>query len=190
MRKIPKGIFNVREAAACGLPRWRLSQMVDSGELNRVARGVYVRSGVEESAFPEIAILTACGTEYVVALESALRFWNFTSATPHALWIALKRGARRPRVDFPLEIVRVDQQVFAAEAVWQDFGGVRARVYSAAKTVADAFKFRSKVGLDLAIRALKEGFQRKLYTVDELCRCATVDRVSRVMMPYIEGCVG
>ena len=107
MGKIPDKMFTAKEAADCGLPRWRLAQMVDTGELERVSRGVYMKSGAYGSTMPEVEVLVARGTDFVVALESALRIHEFSTATPHELWIAMRRGARTPKVDFPLKIVRL-----------------------------------------------------------------------------------
>lgn len=190
MGKIPDKMFTVKEAAGRGLPRWRLAQMVDTGELERVSRGVYMKSGIFGSAMPEVEVLMARGTDFVVALESALRIHEFSTATPHVLWIAMRRGARTPKVDFPLKIVRVDDRSFDMGAEWRDAQGVRARVYSPAKTVADLFKFRNKIGMEQALEALKEGLKRRLFTVDELLKCAKVDRVFRIIVPYIEGYFG
>lgn len=190
MDKIPDKMFTVKEAADCGLPRWRLAQMVDKGVLERVSRGVYLKMGVIGSAMPEVEILMARRTDFVVALESALWIHGFSTAMPHALWIALRRGARMPKVDFPLKIVRVDDRSFDLGAEWRDIQGVRARVYSPAKTVADLFKFRNKIGMERALEALKDGLRKRLFTVDELLKCAKVDRVLRIIVPYIEGYFG
>ena len=190
MGKIPDKMFTAKEAADCGLPRWRLAQMVDTGELERVSRGVYMKSGANGSTMPEVEVLVARGTDFVVALESALWIHEFSTATPHELWIALRRGARTPKVDFPLKIVRVDDRSFDMGAEWRNVQGVRARVYSPAKTVADLFKFRNKIGMERALEALKDGLRRRLFTVDELLKCAKVDRVFRIIVPYIEGYFG
>ena len=190
MGKILDKMFTAKEAADCGLPRWRLAQMVDTGELERVSRGVYMKSGANGSTMPEVEVLVARGTDFVVALESALRIHEFSTATPHELWIAMRRGARTPKVDFPLKIVRVDDRSFDMGAEWRNVQGVRARVYSPAKTVADLFKFRNKIGMERALEALKDGLRRRLFTVDELLKCAKVDRVFRIIVPYIEGYFG
>lgn len=190
MGKIPDKMFTAKEAAECGLPRWRLAQMVDRGDLERVSRGVYQKRGVIGSSMPEVEVLTARGTDFVVALESALWIHEFSTAAPHELWIALRRGARTPKVDFPLRIVRVDDCSFDMGAEWRDVQGVRVRVYSPAKTVADLFKFRNKLGMERALEALKDGFRKRLFTVDELFKCAKADRVFRIIVPYIEGYFG
>ena len=188
--EIPSGIFSVEDAEERGFSRTRLSSLVDCGRLERLARGVYAEPGVGNVPMVEAAVLAKRGTNFVLSLESALRFHDFTTAAPHALWVSICRGSRRPSVDFPLEVTAVDRAVYLEGAENHDIAGVAVRVYSAAKTVADLFKFRSRVGLELALGALKEGFRRNLFSVDELMRFARVDRVKKVVLPYVEGYFG
>lgn len=187
MKDIFDAIFTVKDAESNGISRQRLSLLVKEGRLERIERGIYAPVGDSLSGSMEIAILARRGTEFVLTLESALRVHNLTTATPHAVWIAMKRGARSPHVAFPLEIVRVNDQAFRYGAEEHIIDGVKVLVYSAAKTVADLFKFRNRVGLDIAIAALKEGLSDKRFTVDEFMKCASVNKVSRIVIPYIEG---
>jgi len=188
--EIPRGIFSAEDAEERGFSRMRLSSLVDSGRLERLARGVYAEPGVGNIPMVEAAVLAKRGTDFVLSLESALRFHDFTTATPHALWVSIRRGTRRPSVVFPIEVTAVDRETYLEGVEEHDVAGVVVRVYSAAKTVADLFKFRSRVGLELALGALKEGFRRNLFSVDELMRFARVDRVKNVMLPYVEGYFG
>ena len=187
MKDIFDATFTVKDAESNGISRQRLSLLVKEGRLERIERGIYAPVGDSLSGSMEIAILARRGTEFVLTLESALRVHNLTTATPHAVWIAMKRGARSPHVAFPLEIVRVNDQAFRYGAEEHIIDGVKVFVYSAAKTVADLFKFRNRVGLDIAIAALKEGLSDKRFTVDEFMKCASVNKVSRIVIPYIEG---
>lgn len=187
---IPEGLFTTEEAAACGISRTRLGLLVEQGHVERLARGVYARPGIGNVPMIEAAILAKRGTDFVLSLESALRVHDFTSATPHALWISIRRGARRPSVDFPLEIVSVDPMSYEIGIEKRHVAGVMVRVSSPAKTVADLFKFRARVGLDLALEALKDGFRLNLFTVDDLMRCARSNRVKNIVMPYVEGYFG
>ena len=184
---IPNGIFTTREAESCGINRMQLLAQVEKGEVERLARGVYARTGGEYASFLEAAILAKRGTRFVLSLESALRFHGLTTAVPHALWVAIPRGARRPAVDFPLEVSIVDRRMFSAGVEIHGICGVDVSVYSAAKTVADLFKFRSRVGLELAIEGMKEGLRCDRFSVDELMRHAEIDRVESVVRPYVEG---
>ena len=190
MKDIFNSIFTVKEAESKGISRQRLSLLVKQGLIERIERGVYSPVGDILSGSIEVAILARRGTDFVLALESALRVHNLTTATPHAVWIAMKRGARSPHVSFPVEIVRVDDKALRYGVEEHLIDGVKVCVYSVAKTVADLFKFRNRVGLDIAIAALKEGLSDRRFTVDEFMKCASVDKVSRIVFPYIEGFFG
>ena len=183
-------MFSVQDALASGLTRQDLSRLVAQGSVERLARGIYALANAAQSPFLEVEILARKGVDFVVALESALQLHGFPDATPHAVWIAMKRGARRPKVDFPLEIVRVDERSLRHGVEERVLDGIPVRVYSAAKTVADLFKFRNRVGLEIALGALKDGLREKRFSVDELMRAADVDHVRRIVMPYVEGYFG
>ena len=183
-------MFSVQDALAKGLTRQELSRLVAQGSVERLARGVYVLAKAAQSPFLELGILARKGVDFVVALESALQLHGFPDAAPHAVWIAMKRGARRPKVDFPLEIVRVDERSLSHGVEGRVIDGIPVRVYSAAKTVADLFKFRNRLGLEIALGALKSGLREKKFSVDELMRAADVDRVRRIVLPYVEGYFG
>ena len=188
--KKPAGVFSAKDALAKGMTRQKLSRLVAQGEVERLARGVYVFANASQSSSVEIEILARKSVDFVVTLESALQIHGFPNATPHAVWIAMKRGARRPKADFPLEVVRVDERSLRYGVEERVIDGASVRVYSAAKTVADLFKFRNRVGLEIAIAALKDGLREKRFTVDELMRAADVDRVRRIVTPYVEGYFG
>ena len=182
-----EGIFTVEDAAKAGVPRWKLAKMANEGKLERLARGVYVRSGAAVDGNYEMEVLARRGTEFVVALESSLRFHGFTSAMPHGLTVAMKRGARKPGVDFPLKVVRLSDKALNFGVERSMVNGVEVKVFSPAKTVADMFKFRNKVGLDAALESMKEGLRLRKFTVDELMASARVDRVEKVVTAYVEG---
>ena len=184
------GVFSAKDALAKGMTRQELLRLVAQGEVERLARGVYAFANASQSSSIEIEILARKGVDFVVALESALQILGFPNATPHAVWIAMKRGARRPKVDFPLEVVRVDERSLRHGVEERVVDGVPVRVYSVAKTVADLFKFRNRVGLEIAIGALKDGLREKRFSVDELMRAADIDRVRRIVTPYVEGYFG
>ena len=106
---------------------------------------------------------------------------------PHGLTLAMKRGARKPGVDFPLKVVRLSDKAMNFGVERSMVNGVEVKVFSPAKTVADMFKFRNKVGLDAALESLKEGLRLRKFTVDELMTSARVDRVEKVITAYVEG---
>ena len=124
----------------------------------------------------------------VVCLSSALRFHELTTENPFEVWIALKPGAWSPRIEYPpIRVVRVSGDALTFGAEEHRVEGTKIKVYSPAKTVADCFKFRSKIGTELAIQALRECFREKKATMDELWEAAKVCRVSNVMRPYMES---
>ena len=181
------GVVSAQEIREAGVTRFRLARLVAEGAVERLARGVYLTEQDVDFAHLELEVLARKGADFVVTLESALQMHGFSDATPHAVWIAMKRGSRRPAVDFPLEVVRVHEDALRFGVEERHFDGMRVSVYSAAKTVADLFKFRARVGLDVALGALKEGLRRRLFPVDELMRAADVDRVRALVLPYVEA---
>jgi predicted transcriptional regulator of viral defense system len=126
--------------------------------------------------------------EAVICLLSALAFHEITTQNPPAIWIALRKGSRKPALTSPsLRIVRLSGPSLTEGAENHEVEGVPIRVYSAAKTVADCFKFRNKVGLDVAIEALKDCLRQKKANVNEIYRYAKICRVSNVIRPYMEA---
>lgn len=160
--------------------------MCASGEIERIARGIYAPHGYA-SENGEIEILARRGYNFVVALESALRFHGFATTRALEVTVALKRGARKPAVDFPLHVVRLGPASFEAGVEVHNVNGCNIKVFNAAKTVADLFMFRNKLGLDLAKEALYDGYTKRLFTIDELTEYATIDRVTAAITPYIDA---
>jgi predicted transcriptional regulator of viral defense system len=170
------------------VPRNYLGRLVRAGKLERVGRGLY--SSADHPPSENRTLLEVCRKvpQAVVCLSSALRFHELTTENPFEVWIALKPGAWSPSVGYPpMRVVRVsgDALTFGVEEHYVE--GTKIKVYSPAKTVADCFKFRSKIGTELAIQALRECFREKKATMDELWEAAKVCRVSNVMRPYMES---
>ena len=121
----------------------------------------------------------------------ALRFHELTTQAPAEVWIALAEKARKPKLDYPrLRVARFSGPALTEGIETHRLEGVEVRVYSAAKTVADCFKYRNKVGLDVALEALREGWRARRFTMEEIFRFARICRVEKVMRPYLEGLVG
>jgi predicted transcriptional regulator of viral defense system len=126
----------------------------------------------------------------VVCLLSALQIYNVTTQSPHRVWIAIDNKAKPPKVGrLPVKFIYMSGAALRSGIETMKFEGVQVRVFSLAKTVADCFKFRNKVGLDVAIEALREVYRKRLVTSDELWRYAKICRVSKVMRPYMEAMV-
>lgn len=185
------GVLRPRDLDAARLPRAYLGRMLTSGLLERVGRGLYVPAG---SAFGEHRSLVKASKRVpkgVVCLLSALRFHNLTTQAPKEVWLAIGEKAWRPRLTSPPpRIVRFSGRALREGIEVRKIEGVEVRVYSPAKTVADCFKYRNKIGLDVALEALRECRRARRCTMDALWRYAKVCRVQNVMRPYLEAITG
>ncbi len=176
------------DLTAKGLPRVALTRLVRQGLLNRIGRGLYAipdRSISEHSSLAEVA---KKHPQVIVCLLSALRFHDLTTQSPFEVWLAIPNKARIPRLDYPLlRIVRFSGAALSEGVEEHLVNGVPVRVTSVARTVADCFKFRNKIGLDVALEALQESWREKRVSMDDLWRFASLCRVSNVMRPYMES---
>ena len=182
------GTARSRDLVAAGISRIQLSRRVAAGQLLRVARGLYTMpdyQGGEHSALVAVA-KRALGV--VFCLLTVLRIHDLTTQAPFEVWIAIGNKAHPPRLDYsPLRTVRFSEAALAAGVVTQQVDGAEVRVTSVAKTVADCFKFRNKIGLDVALEALREARRTRKASADELWRYARINRVTNVMRPYLEA---
>lgn len=182
------GLVRPRDITAQGLPRVALTRLVRQGLLTRVGRGLYAIPGRAVSEHGSLAEIGRKHPQAIVCLLSALRFHNLTTQAPFEVWLAIPNKARAPRMDYPpLRIVRFSGAALTEGIETQQVDGVTVRVTSVAKTVADCFKYRNKIGLDVALEALHETWRGKRVGMDELWRCATLCRVANVMRPYLES---
>ena len=181
--------FSLMTASKNGFSRAIVGYYLKRGDIVRLARGVYADSKTrDDNEYGEFEILSECGYEFTVSLFSALKVHGFTTSNPIETWIALPQKAKKPsKVDFPLRVVWLGEESYNFGVQTIRSGSGEFKVYSPAKTVADLFKFRNKFGIDTAIEALKEGWQKRLFTADELYRAAKVCRVARVIEPYSES---
>jgi predicted transcriptional regulator of viral defense system len=177
-----------RELAAAGIHRQVLSRLVESGEIERVARGVY---RLPEHPLTEnygLAMAGAVVPRGVICLLSALQFHGIGTQLPSEVWIAIDRRARRPALKYPpLRVVRYSGAALTEGIESHRIEGQTVRVYNVAKTVADCFKYRNKIGLDVALEALREVRRAKQASADALWRYAKINRVANVMRPYLEA---
>jgi predicted transcriptional regulator of viral defense system len=183
------GAIRPRDLQPHGIPRTYLARLTSRGLLEKVGRGLYM--------IPDSDIITEHHTlveatkavpNGIACLLTALRFHNLTTQGPFEVWLALPERAWRPRIDsLPLRFMKFSKPSFEAGIEEHVIEGVRIRVYSAAKTVVDCFKYRNKVGLDVAIEALRDCRRKRKCTVDDLWRFAIVCRVLNVMRPYLEA---
>jgi len=182
------GILHARDLRPLGVPKRYLGRLCADGFLVKTGRGMYMTAGVPETIHLGLAQATKAVPRSVVCLLSALRFHEIGTQNPHQIWIAMDRRAARPRVVYPnMKVVRFSGRSLIDGIEEHDIVGVRVRVYNPAKTVADCFKYRNKIGLDVAIEALRETVRGRKCTIDELWRFAKICRVSRVIRPYMEA---
>jgi predicted transcriptional regulator of viral defense system len=182
------GTLRSRELVARGVPRVQLSRWVAEGTLQRVARGVYALPDYAPNEHASLVEVARRAPQVVFCLLTALRFHELTTQAPFEVWIAIGNKDHLPRFEYPvLRVQRFSPASLHFGAEEHRVGSTVLRVTSVAKTVADCFKFRSKVGLDVALEALREALHGKRTTVDAIWAAARVCRVSRVMRPYLES---
>jgi predicted transcriptional regulator of viral defense system len=183
--RLPWGTFRARDA---GVSRVELGRLAEKGDLERVGRGLYAHRRAkitEHHTLVEAAVRVPHG---VVCLLTALRFHKLTTQNPHEVWMAIDGTARKPKADWPpLRIVRFSGAALTFGVERHAIEGVDVQVSSREKTVADCFKFRNKVGLDVAIEALREYLGSRRRSVDALVQAADVCRVGNVMRPYLDA---
>lgn len=184
------GLVRPRDLEAHGVTRAQLSRLVSKGQVVREARGIYMAAHHTPTAEHTLAYVAKRVPEAVLCLLTALRLHDLTTQSPAEVWIALPEKARRPRLDYPrLQVARFSGLAWTEGVQERRVEGVVIRVYSAAKTVADCFKYRNKVGIDVAVEALRDFSRKHRGGVGELARFARICRVSRVMQPYLDAIV-
>lgn len=187
-KELAKGVLRAKELEARGFSRAQLGRKVAAGELVRVGRGLYAlpdREIGEHESIIHAALRVESG---IVCLLSALRLHELTTQNPSEVWLAVPRNARVPRLDWPpLRVLRWSGAALTDGIIEREVDGVPVRVTTPARTVADCFKHRSAVGLDVAIEALRDYRRVRAGTIDELMEAANVSRVRRFMQPYLEA---
>lgn len=185
-----RGAVRPRDLAERDIPPDYLDRLHRRGLIERVARGLYAWPDAKITEHHSLAEASRLVPRGVVCLLSALRFHNLTTQLPKEVWLALPNKAWAPRRNHPrLKVVRYSGPALTEMVEEHPVEGTTLRVYSAAKTVADCFKFRNKVGLDVAMEALRDCWRRKKATMDELWAAARVCRMENVMRPYLESVV-
>ncbi len=183
-----QGVLRPRDLDALDIPRDYLDRLRRRGLLERLGRGLYALAAVEWSEHHLLAEAAKRVPQGVVCLLSALRFHGISPGLPAEVWLALPVKARSPRVDHPpLRIAWYSGAGLTEGIEEHTVEGVPVRVYGAAKTVADCFKYRRKIGLDPALGGLRECHRQRLCTLDDLWTAAGVCRMANVMRPYLES---
>lgn len=183
-----QGLIRPRDLDEWSLPRVALTRLVRQGRLERVGRGLYATPGRPASEHGSMAEVARRHPQAIVCLLSALRVHGLTTQSPFELWVAIPNKSRAPRIDYPpLRVVRFSGVGLTDGIEEHAIDGVVVRVTSVARTVADCFKFRNKIGLDVALEALREAWAARRVTMDDLWRYAVQCRVANVMRPYLES---
>jgi len=181
-------ILRVQDLSEKGIHPEYLRRLYQRGLLVRMGRGVYMLPNASISANFSLAEVAKKVPRGIICLLSALRFHEIGTQNPSEVWIALERKAARPRVDTPrLRVMRFSEATFSAGVETHKIDGVTVRLYCLAKTVADCFKYRNKIGLDVAIEALRECRRSRKCKIDDLWKYAKICRVANVMRPYLES---
>lgn len=183
-----RGVLHTADFAALGATSYELRKLVAQGVLNRVGRGLYSLSDFEVTEAHGIVEAVQAQSKGVVCLLSALAFHVIGTQQPHQVWLAIPYGARisqnRPA---PTRVVVMRPSAYEHGIEVHRLEGVEVPIYSVAKTVADCFKFRNTVGLDVAIEALREALRERRCTREEIRKYARIDRVEKIMRPYMEA---
>jgi predicted transcriptional regulator of viral defense system len=184
------GLIRPRDIEAVGIPREYLLRLYRQGGLKRVGRGLYALPGAQTSESLSLAEVSKRVPDAVICLISALEFHHITTQIAHRVWIAIENKRWEPKFEYPpLEIVRFTGVAFSFGVDNHEVDRVKVRIYNPAKTVADCFKFRNRVGLDVALEALRETWRSRKATMNELWEAAKICRVANVMRPYLEAVI-
>jgi predicted transcriptional regulator of viral defense system len=181
-------ILRIQDLGEQGIHPEHLRRVHQKGLLARIGRGVYMLPKASVSGNFTLAEVATKVPRGIVCLLSALRFHDIGTQSPSEIWIAVDRKAARPQVAAPkLRVMRFSGPAFSSGVETHKIDGVSVRVYSRAKTVADCFKYRHKIGLDVAIEALRECRRGRKCKIDDLWKYAKICRVANVMRPYLEA---
>ena len=181
---------SARELAAAGVPPRALSRATAQGQLRRVGRGLYTGAATSPSSHQSVIEVTKQAPKAVVCLLSALAIHEIGVQAPFEVWIALPAGTHAPKgTGTAVRVTRLSGAAFSEGIETVVLDGAPVRVYSLAKTITDCFKLRSKVGPDVALEALREGWKARKVSMDELWHYAKINRMTKVMRPYVEALI-
>ena len=182
------GLLRPKELTELGIPRSTLQRLLEEGAIERVARGLYALPGRQLSEHQSLLEVAKQVPEGVICLLSALAFHGVGTQLPHQVWIAIGSKARYPFIpQVATRVVRFSELALQHGVEQHSIDGVKLRITTPAKTVADCFKYRNKVGLDVAVEALREGWRDRRFRLPDLMEAARVCRVDKVIRPYVEA---
>jgi predicted transcriptional regulator of viral defense system len=184
------GVVRAREVREAGLHAEYLRKLCKTGQLIRAGRGLYSLADGDFTEHHSLAEACMRVPHGIICLLSALSYHQIGTQNPHQIWMAIDRAMRKPKVDYPpIRVFRFSGPSLREGIEVKNIEGVSVQVYNPAKTIADCFKYRNKVGIDVAIEALKECWRSRRCTIDELFHYAKICRVRNIMQPYMEAIV-
>ncbi len=182
------GTVRTMDAIRAGIHPRTLYQLRDTGELEMLSRGVYHLAAQDQISDPDLVIVAKRIPQAIICLVSALAYHEITTQIPHSISIALPKGAETPRVDYPpISVHRFSEAALKEGVEKHQVDGVSINIYCPEKTLADCFKFRNKLGMDIVLEALKLYKARKNFNLNKLIKYAKVCRVEKIMRPYLEA---
>ena len=182
------GWLRTSQAIQLGISPRTLYAMRDAGQITQLSRGLYQLAGQPINAQHDLLLVAQRVPKGVICLFSALSFHGLTTHIPHHVYLALPNHAEKPCLDYPLlHLFWLSEKVYQAGIQRRQIDGLPLRVYSPEKSVADSFKFRNKIGLDIALEGLKNYRQSEDFNIDALLAMAQVNRVEKIMRPYLDA---
>jgi predicted transcriptional regulator of viral defense system len=180
--------FRPRDLVSLGVSHRHLQRLVEEGRVEKLGRGLYRLSEIEPTELESVAMVAAAVPHAIVCLLTALSVHRIGTQVPHEVWIALNRKSRKPaRVPTRVRIVRFSGAMLTYGVVKRSMLGVAVSITSPARTVVDCFRYRNKVGIDVAMEALRDAVRSRKATVDQISRAAEVCRIKTVIGPYLES---
>jgi predicted transcriptional regulator of viral defense system len=197
MKKDPIEIFRrnggqlrMSEAIAHGITRYMLYTLRDKRIIEQVSRGVYRLKELPPISNPDLVTVSLRYPNAVICLISALSYHNITTEIPHSVFIAVSRNSRIPSIDYPpIQVHRYSNEAYNVGIERHVIDGASVKIYTPEKTLADCFKFRNKIGMDVVLEALKLYKSRKKFDLEKLLMYSEVCRVKKIMMPYLEATI-
>jgi predicted transcriptional regulator of viral defense system len=181
------GKLKMSEAIKLGITRYMLYSLRDKGDVEQVSRGVFRLANLPPITNPDIVTVVSRFPNVVICLVSALSFHGITTQIPHEVFVAVNKKSRAPSIDFPpISVHKFSDEAFSKGIETHFIDGVKVKIYSVEKTIADCFKFRNKIGMDVVLEALKLYKTRKEFNSDELLKYGKICRVEKIMSPYLE----
>ena len=182
------GTISLSDALASGINRYALYSLLEEGELERLSRGIYRLTDLPEVSDPDLAIIATRIPNAVICLISALSYHGLTTQIPHEVSIALPSGTKAPQLDYPpYHLYRFNKLSFESGMETHSLDGIQIKVYNPEKTLADCFKFRHKMGMDVVLEALKRYREQQRINIASLMKYAKICRVQNIIKPYLEA---